>query len=220
MKKGWSFLLVMVFAVSAVGQERYLKPVDEAAKDASFLAFRKKLLAAAERRDMKYVLSTVDPDIKLSFGGHSGVKGFRELWKDEAKFWQEFLPVIKNGGAFEGEDKTSFSAPYTYSSWPEDVDGFEYSAIFGKDVNLRQTASREGKVVSQLSYNIVKVDWEKSVRQKPDDLDTDVEWFSVETMGGQKGFVYKDFVRSHIDYRAGFIKKNGVWKMSFFIAGD
>jgi hypothetical protein len=76
------------FNVSA--QERYVRPVDEAAKDASFLAFRTKLIAAAKRRDAKYILSIVDRNIMNSYGGNGGVKEFKESWeinRPDSKFW-------------------------------------------------------------------------------------------------------------------------------------
>ena len=67
------------------GQERYVKPVDEANMDASFAAFRGKLIAAAARRDSKYIMSILDPKIHLSFGGHAGIKDFKAMWKIETK---------------------------------------------------------------------------------------------------------------------------------------
>ena len=45
-------------------------------------------------------------------------------------------------------------------------------------------------------------------------------WYKIETLGGKKGFVSAEFVRSPIDYRACFEKKNGKWKMTAFVAGD
>jgi hypothetical protein len=222
-------LLCLVLCVYAVaGQEKFVMPVDEGPRDASFLAFRTKLIAAAERRDAKHIISILDPKIELSFGGHSGIADFRKLWKidrKESKFWETFLPVIKNGGAFLGEGRNkynNFSAPYTFSSWPEDVDGFEYHAIFGSNVNLREGPSTEARVIDQLSYNIVKVDDEASVKKKtgPHESEYEYVWVKVTTMGGKTGFVKADLVRSHIDYRAGFEKKRGGWKMTYFIAGD
>ena len=47
---GW---LVIFSFITVAAQERFVKPVDEAKKDASFLAFRTKLIAAAKRRDAK-----------------------------------------------------------------------------------------------------------------------------------------------------------------------
>ena len=217
---------VFVFALAAAGQERFVRPVDEASKDASFLAFRTKLIAAAERKDARYIYSIIDRDIQISFGLENGAAAFKKYWKPESKdskFWDQFLRVIRNGGAFTGEGRgkrTSFAAPHTYTNWGSGIDDIEFSAIFGNNVNLREAGSKDAKVIGQLSYNVVRVDWNRSVRARPGDEESEVEWFFVETMGGLKGFVYKDYVRSPLDFRAGFEKKRGVWKMTFFVAGD
>ena len=218
-------MILAAFALSATGQkERFVKPVDEAKKDASFFAFRTKLITAVEKKDSKYILSIVDRDITLGFGGDDGIANFKKLWKIEQKdseFWKEFAVVIKNGGSFIGEGRnklSSFAAPYLFTAWPEDLDVFEHQAIFGTNVNLREEPNTESKVVSQLSYNIVKIDYDNS-KQDGEDNDSP-SWFKVETLGGKKGWVKADFARSSIDYRAGFEKKRGVWKMTFFVAGD
>lgn len=210
-------ILIILFAAAAFGQERYLNPVDEAGQDASFLAFRTKLIAAAERKDAKYILSIVDPSISNEFAGTKGIASFKKEWKLEqksSKFWAAFLPVIKNGGKFEGEGAnklTRFTAPYTFSAWPEDLDGFVYSAIFGSNVNLRKAPNAHAEIVGKLSYNIVK----------PEDEDVIPEgWEKVSTLGGMTGYVKSEFVRREIDYRAAFEKKRGRWMMVFFIAGD
>ncbi|HEX6280471.1 MAG TPA: SH3 domain-containing protein [Pyrinomonadaceae bacterium] len=223
-------IVVLLFAVVlsgvvGLGQERYVKPVDEANQDASFFEFRKKLITAAERKDLKYVQSIMDPQIELSFGGHSGLSGFRSLWKNEADFWAEFLPVIKNGGRFVGEGRNklnSFSAPYLFTDMPEDLDHFEHLAVFGNNVNLRERPQMDAPVISQLSYNIVKVDPEAAIKKKtgPGEYDWKIDWQKVTTLGGQTGWMKAEYVRSPIDYRAGFDKKRGRWLMTYFIAGD
>jgi hypothetical protein len=215
------FVIFSFFSVSAQ-KERYVRPVDDAKKDASFLAFRTKLITAAKRRDAKYILSIVDKDIKNSFGGNDGIAEFKKSWKIEnpnSKFWQEFLPVITNGGTFSKEDGGKiFSAPYTFNGFPEDLDAFEHSAIFGNNVNLRAKPDLNSKSNGLLSYNVVKVDYQNSVKKSG--RDDEYSWLKIETLGGRKGFVKAEFVRSPIDYRAGFVKKNGKWKMTYFIAGD
>lgn len=220
------FLLGLVifglFNVSA--QERYVKPVDEASKDASFLAFRTKLIAAAKRRDANYVLSVVDQNIKNGFGGNDGIAEFKKQWQIDrpgSRFWAEFLPVVTNGGAFgkePGAAVKTFFAPYVFSSFPEDLDAFEYSAIFGNNVNLRDAADLKAKSLGLLSYNVVKIDFQNSVKKSGSE--DDYEWLKIETLGGKKGFVSAEFVRSAIDYRAGFEKIGGKWKMVYFLAGD
>lgn len=215
-----AFLLLMFVEVSP--QERYVLPVDEAKQDASFFAFREKLIDAAERRDAAFIMSILDPKIELSFGGDAGIADFKRIWKITSKnseFWDIFLKVIRNGGSFSRQGGiTTFYAPYTFGGFPEDLDAFEHEVIFGRNVNLREGPDADSPVVASLSYNIVKVDYKNSVKEKAGE--ERYSWLRIETLGGKKGFVKSEFVRSPIDYRAGFEKKRGVWKMVAFIAGD
>lgn len=217
-------VLVVLFSVcgaSLLAQERFVRPVDEASKDASFLAFRNRLVAAVDKKDARYIYSMIDPRIQLSFGGDAGLAAFKRVWKLESaksEFWKEFGLVIKNGGKFINEPNApkQFAAPYTYSAWPDEVDAFEYQSIFGFDVNLRERPTTVSRVIDKLSYNMVKVDGQRSITKKNGGF----SWFYVETLGGKKGFVSADYVRSPIDLRAGFEKKRGAWRMIYFIAGD
>lgn len=213
-------LTLLMFTAAVLGQERFLRPVDEAKTDPAFLAFRDKLVAAAERKDAKYVLSIVDPKIQNGFGDRNGIAWFRRDWKLEradSEFWPKLLFVIKNGGSFWGEgDKrmNSFAAPYIYSTWPADLDAFEYFAIVGTDVKLRKAPGRGAEVVGKLSHNLVDIEGDIGNDGKVP------EWRRVTTLGGLTGYVHRDFVRSSIDYRAGFEKKRRRWVMTFFLAGD
>jgi len=217
------FLLGLCFT-TAFGQERYVRPVDEAHLDTSFAAFRSKLIDAAERRDAKFILSVLDPKINLSFGGQQGIRDFKSMWKIESggkEFWAEFLPVIRNGGTFlkeNGKRTNYFYAPYTFDSFPEDLNGFEHFAIFGSNVNLRESPHNESRIIARLSYNVVKE--EADPLGRGGGSGKVAGWRKVRTLGGLAGYVKSEFVRSPIDYRAGFEKKRGVWKMVAFIAGD
>ena len=213
------FVIVFGFFGAAAQAERYVKPVDEAGKDASFLAFRTRLIEAVKRRDARYVLSVLDRKIANSFDDDSGIEEFREQWKidrSDSQFWDAFVPVITNGGVFVDEDGKVFMAPYSFRMFPDDLDAFDYSVIFGSNVNLRSAADANSPVVASLSYNIVQI--VESVIAKEDAKK--IGWYQVKTLGGHSGFVKEEFVRSAIDYRAGFKKKNGKWKMIFFLAGD
>lgn len=213
------FSLFLLFAFASA-QERFVKPIDEAAQDKSFLAFRVQLVKAAKKRDAKFVLSIVDANIKNGFGGNDGIAEFKKFWKiNEAKseFWDEFLPVVQNGGTFTIEGKTKiFFAPYSFNAFPDDLDAFNHSVIFGSNVNLRSKADKNASIVGSFSYNIVEI--LDSVKDASDINKT--AWYEVKTLGGKQGFVSADFVRSPIDYRAGFEKINGKWKMTIFVAGD
>ncbi len=222
MKKIFLLCFIVFGFFNVFTQERYVRPVDEAKKDASFLAFREKLIAAVKKRDTKYLLGIVDRDIKLSFGGDEGIEDFKRIWKissPNSKLWDELLTALTNGGRFDKEGKnTYFAAPYSFNGFPDDLDVFEYQLIFGNNVNLRVKPDLQAKVIDRLSYNVVKVDYQNSVGDKKND--GEYLWLKVETLGGKKGFVNAKFVRSPIDYRAIFEKKGGNWKMTAFIAGD
>ncbi|MBK7708224.1 MAG: SH3 domain-containing protein [Acidobacteria bacterium] len=211
-----ALLFVSIGLFSASSQERFVKPLDDGGKDASLVAFRTKLIAATKKRDTKFILSILDPKIVSSFGGDEGVADFKRYWKistAKSEFWATFLPVITNGGEFMADDRSLFCAPYLFTSFPDDLDSFLYLAIFGNNVNLRSAPSLKAPVIAQLSYNVVE-----PVEQA--DRTAKSDWIEIRTLGGKKGFVKSEFVRSPIDYRACFAKKGGKWKMTAFVAGD
>ncbi len=213
--------LLIVLSIGVTAQERFVRPIDEAPKNASFLAFRKQLIAALEKRDTKFIYGIVDRNIKLGFGGEDGIANFRKTWKIESKdskFWDEMLTVVKNGGQFDKRDRNLFMAPYLFTAFPEDIDAFDYQAIFGNNVNLRSRPDITAPVVTKLSYNVVKVDLEKSVPISG--TEGEYLWLRVETLGGKKGWVKPEYVRSSIDFRAGFERIRGRWTLTFFLAGD
>jgi hypothetical protein len=222
------FLITALLASASFAQERYVKFVDEAKKDPSFFAFREKLIAAAKKKDSQYLLSIVDPNIKNGFGGDDGINEFKSRWDfggpDNGDFWVEFLPVITNGGSFaKTGGKTDaknpiFFAPYVFQAFPADLDVFKYRVVTGKNVNLRKDGRADAPVVAVLSYNIVTVDEENSIEGRG--KDGVMDWYAVETLGGKRGFVKAEYVRSAVNFRAGFEKIKGEWKMTIFVAGD
>lgn len=224
MKKILLFCLIVLsyVGVSAQAQERYVKFVDEAKKDASFLAFRTKLIAAAKRRDTKYLLSILDKEIQNSRNGTDGIEEFKRDWNIESPdspFWDEFLPVITNGGKFsktEGAPNDFFIAPFIVDNFPEDPGASEYNVIFGSNVSLRAKPETNARTVGKLSYNIVEIT--ETIKDKNNAEKT--AWYAVKTLGGKSGFVKAEFVRGRMDYRAGFLKKDGKWKLMYFIYGQ
>jgi hypothetical protein len=216
-------LMIALLSGSVAAQGRKVYPVDEAAKDRSFKTFRDQLMAAARKKDKEFVLSILDPKIELSFGGHSGIKDFKEMWKIDSpnsKFWNELTTILQMGGSFKSvEGTTEFIAPYVTSQWPDDpsLDVFDYVAVIGTNVRLRSTPGTSAKVVESLSYDIVNL-----VQTQPAGaIEKDgFKWLKVKTGTGTEGYVAAKYVRSPIDYRAYFRKINGSWRMTAFIAGD
>lgn len=224
MKKLLLFCLIIFsfVCISAQDKERFVTFVDEGKTDASFLAFRTKLIAAAKRRDVKYVLSILDKEIQNSRNGTDGIEEFKSDWKIESadsSFWDEFSPVITNGGKFSktaGAPNDFFIAPFIVDNFPDDLNGTDYSVIFGSNVSLRSKPETNARSVGKLSYNIVEIT--ETVKDKNDPEKN--AWYGIKTLGGKTGFVKAPFVRGRMGYRAGFAKQNGKWKMMYFIAGQ
>ena len=174
------FAIILTFVFSIVGaaqKERQVLPVDEAKKDASFFAFREKFIAAVKKHDVKFLLDTLDRNVKGSFGDDSGIADFKRLWKldkPNSKLWTELLTVLTNGGTFvkdAGVKNKQFCAPYSFTVFPTNLDSFQYQMIFGNNISLRARPDSKAASIAKLSYNVVKVDYEKSVKKPKSEYD-------------------------------------------------
>lgn len=207
-----ALVLFMLLAFTDAWAQQQLLPVDQATTQPDFFSFRAQLIAALVRRDAPALLDVVHPNIKNSFGGNDGIDEFKQMWaldQPDSRLWEELATVLALGGTFSGGD--SFTAPYTFSRWPDGVDAFSHVAIIGNSVRARSAASRTAQTVASLSYAIV----EQVESKTPDD-----DWVRVRLPGGAMGYVDQRYVRSPIDYRAIFTKDGGRWQMTVFVAGD
>lgn len=176
--------------------------VDEAAKDPSFAAYRDQLLAAVRARDAKAVFALVDPNVRTSFGGDAGHASLTE------EHWRALEELLPMGGSFR---EGMFWAPYVYSAWTESHDAFEELAVVADDVPLREAADASAPAIATLSRDLVKRAGTPGERGP---------WMKITTADGKTGFVESKFVRSSVDYRAGFVKTPDGWRMNALVAGD
>jgi len=212
-----------VQARQSATQSRKLLPVDEAAKDPSFKAFRDMLIDAVKRKDTQFILSVVAPNIENDFGGGNGIENFKAKWRlgktADSPLWAELDSILSMGGSFRVEEgKRSFWAPYVYSAWPDDFDCGEDAqcyAVTAEHVNVRREPASTAPIVASLSYDIVKSKVEYDAKSKTPD-----GWTRIMVPGGGAGYIATKFISSPIDYRAGFAKVRGKWLMIALIAGD
>jgi len=213
--------LVVLAPLPAAAQERALEPVDEGARDPSWVNFRKRLLTALEKRDRKYVVSILHPRVRGGMEGGRGPADFRKQWEldsDASPLWQELPAALYLGTAWSKREKaaTELCAPYVAINWPQDVDAFAGGALVSKEVLVKSAPSAESGTVATLSYSVVEViDWEVNdqsagARQK---------WVKIRLTGGE-GYVPEEQIRSPIEHTACFVRTEGGWRLIGFGPGS
>ena len=203
----------------AEAQIARLLPVDEAAREPSFFLFRARLMDAVVSRDTTFLFAHLSPDIRTSFGEGGGPDDFRRMWtpgEPDSEVWAVLGRILSRGGTFSaGPDAADslyrFTAPYTFSAFPDDVDAFTYQVVTGDNVRVRAQPDVSAAVIDTLSYDVVET---------PTYAGPDAAWVEVRLSDGRSGFVAAEYLASSVDYRAAFEKREGGWVMVFFVAGD
>jgi hypothetical protein len=215
-----ALLAAFLCPLPAAAQERPLDPVDEAAKDASWNGFKKRLIAAIERRERKFILGILDKNVRTGLEGGRGVAQFRKLWEldsEASPLWQELRTVMALPAAYHRPEKgrAELCVPYVAVRWPQDVDAFKGGAIIANDVLAKSAPSADSDTVATLSYNMVEVaDWEVDDR----DAASKQKWVRIWLKSGV-GFVPEEQIRSPIEHAACFVKGETSWRLIGFGPG-
>jgi hypothetical protein len=175
-------------------------------------------IAAAKARNFKALAPHVADNIELDFGGGKGRAEFgRRLAKGGGVFWDELVWVLEHGGKFEKDG--SFFAPYTFGADTGKLDVFE-SGVLVEKVKAHAQPRENAPVVAELDRSVVKVaDWKRG-KTTPSPFYRRKDWVQIEFADKKKAWIPAKSVRSTVDFRAGFDKVGGSWKMTAFIAGD
>lgn len=201
-------------------QEMKLLPVDEAAKDPSWVSFRNRLLDALVKRDRKFILSIVDRNIRNSLDTPRGIAAFRKHWdfdSEESGIWRALPSALYLGSAWLKPEKgpRQLCAPYVAAKWPEDVDPFDYGAITAKEALVKAEPSSAAATVATLSYDLVPVtDWEVADQAR----ESGQKWVKIK-VHDKDGFVPEEQIHSPIEHRACFVKTENGWRMVALVIG-
>ncbi len=121
------------------------------------------------------------------------------MWKPDSpdsELWKEISTVLSLGGTFSThEGKRTFWAPYTFSTFPDDLEsfdeleGYEYAPIISKNVRVRSRPNTTASIITSLSYDIVKATF-----PNPDDIKEGEApgWVKIVVPDGRNGYVAKD----------------------------
>lgn len=194
-----------------------LMPVDEAARDPELVAFRETMLAAVRAGNIDAVVLMADPAIRTTFGAGGGAADFRRMLREPGML-RELEQVLTLGGSFRDDGaNASFWAPYVYSAWPDAHDPWDSLAVVSENVPLLPAPDPGTAPDALLSYDIVE---RVSPPQPLAAGATPPPFIEVLTADERRGWVATRSVRSHVAYRAGFIKSDGKWRINAFVAGD
>jgi hypothetical protein len=218
------FCLCLVTAAPVAALEKpdakRLLPVDEAAKDPSWVSFRNRLLGALQNRDRKFLLSVLDPNVRNSLDTPRGIAAFRKSWDFDAEdsaLWRVLPSALHLGSAWFKPEKAprQLCAPYVAVKWPEDLDPFLHGAITAREALVKAAPSADSGTLATLSYDIVRVtNWEEA-DQAPG---TRQAWVRIR-LGETDGFVPEEQIRSPIEHRACFVKTETGWRMVALVIG-
>ncbi len=213
------------FPAKFIAEAGKLNPVDEALSDTAFFVFRETLLDAVRRKDVFFLLENTDQFIKYSFGDDGGLAGFVQQWEldspegiQQSEVWKQLEAVLTMGGNFSDNGKT-FTAPYYFGLFPDQLDAFTHGVVTGRGVRMRSAPNLRAPIVKNLSFDIVEVIRETASLEIIGE--DQYPWVQVKMTDGKEGYIWGKYIGLPIGFRAGFSKQpNGSWLMHFFVAGD
>ena len=106
-----------------------------------------------------------------------------------------------------------FVTPYVSERFPRDVDGYDGLVALGDGVEVHHRPDASSPVIATLSNDVVLYDYEA-------DAPGIDGWTPIRLADGELGWVRERLVRSPIDYRAVFWRREGRWRLETFVAGD
>ncbi len=197
----------------ASAQEGPLPPVDAGAQDPSWLQFHKRLATAVEQRDVKFLLSILDPKVRNSFEKPDGVKAFVEQWDldtaakaKDSPLWTELRSMLRFGAApvEAASGERLLCLPYVAVTFPPTIDPYLFAAVVIADAPVFGKPSTRAPIITTLSHQIVGVeDWDLE-----DESRTSQRWVKVVLKNGG-GYVASEHIRSAIEARACFTRSRG-----------
>jgi hypothetical protein len=188
-----------------------LPPVDQCAADPSFAAFRTQLVQAIVGKDRAYLLSILSDDILVDLGGGTGQAAFVEAWHlddpETSAVWDELGEVLRLG-CIQDPEQGNWS-PSMFASGEID-DPFGTALVIRPSASLYAAPDANSPRVATLGWDLVSV-----VEWNGQD-----SWQRVQLADGREGYARSADLRSPVDYRAGFRRIDGRWRITVFIAGD
>jgi hypothetical protein len=186
-------------------------PRDECQDQPGAEDFRRTLAKAVKDRDADALAALAAPDVKLDFGGGTGIGELRtRLAKKDWSLWDELDQLMELGCAVN--EQGGITMPWYFAQPIDEVDHAMGMLVTGEKVPLHKDASADSPTVTEISWDVVEL---KGGLQ-PGDKFQEV----VTPDGKTAGFVATDKLRSLLDYRLIASSRDGKWSFTSLVAGD
>ncbi len=190
-----------------------IEPRNDVKEGSDFAKFLEAYRTALDEKDVTYVKAHTHPNVKISFGGHSG-------WSDLVDYWsldagdESFYKMMKTTLSYGAVDTSgglgnAYTAPYIFTDFPDEFDAFTYSVCTGTDVNVRTRPTTDSEIITKVTHEVLKV------------LEPEKDgWVKIQLPDGTRAYIYGTYLWSPINYRASFTKVDDTWLLDFFVKGD
>ncbi len=218
--------LITVFPATAAPR-RPIVIHDQTQTDRSFADFSTKLKQAIRDRDAKYVTSVLPPKVLgLGFGRPIPIADLK-LNNANSRFWGIFEYTTKPGcNRSQFDPKVWLCAPVAQDFLqqypaPANSQGVEYQLknviVLGQNVNVRSQPNLNGRVIAQLTNEVVASNRQVEGVSDPNPL---IGWTPVVLPNGRSGYVNSRYAYFALGVTLQVEKVGGKWQITKILAGD
>jgi hypothetical protein len=205
------FLTAIALALAAPVS---LPPVEQCRGDAEFSRVRQQVQKSVDKRDLEGLMSLMSEDVRVTFGGQSGPERFSDFWtasdQDQELLWSKLASALRLGcaQAMDGEGNPYRAIPAMFVTG-DGLDGFStWASLPGAVLRAKPDPKAAAKMRLPSWTVLSEVEHDGG------------SWIQVRTPKGRSGYVSTEEVRSLLDYRLIFGRRDGQWRITAFIAGD
>lgn len=162
-------LSIILMPILSFGQATKFPPRDDSGKDPELNLFVTELKQIIRSKDGQKLIALTHPGFRVGFDEGVGIDKFKKAWTPDDKnseLWTLMDKIVGLGGVFKKNRSNlfyDFVFPYVNDVDLENPDDFfKILVVTGKNVNVREKPDIKSKIVGQLTYDIVKYDYEKS----------------------------------------------------------